>query len=107
MRAAVRKLLVLGPLPPESAATEEHIRQLEVALMEIQPPLTDAEAEGLVGQLGDDSCFGLAWTLVHLIETAPGWPLEVGLKASGTKWVSVLRERASAANLDAPDGGAA
>ncbi|MDX2851185.1 hypothetical protein [Actinacidiphila glaucinigra] len=33
--------------------------------------MTDEEAHALAGCFGDDECFGVAWVLLHLIETAP------------------------------------
>ena len=37
----------------------------------VKPPVTDEEAEELVECFGPDDCFGLAWSLVHLVETSP------------------------------------
>ena len=96
MRAAVRNLIALGQLPAESSATAEGVRQFEEALHSIDPPLTDSEAEALVPLFGPDTCFGLSWSLVHLIETAPGWPIEACLASGQSAWVERLRERAAA-----------
>jgi hypothetical protein len=46
---------------------------------------------------GDDDCFGLAWTLLHLIESTPGWPLPAALPDLRNEWVRRLRERAKRA----------
>ena len=74
VRDEVRDLLKLGPPPSE----EELIRnpsavfeKYEQLLLSIQKPVTDDEAKLLTGVFGVDGCFGLGWTLVHLIENRP------------------------------------
>jgi hypothetical protein len=96
VRTTVRNLIALGQLPAESAATVERVRLLEEALRSIDPPLTDSEAEALVPLFGPDTCFGLSWSLMHLIETAPGWPIEACFASGQSEWVQRLRERAAA-----------
>jgi hypothetical protein len=49
----------------------------------------------LVKLFGPDDCLGLAWTLLHLIETAPGWPVESALVGLEGEWIDRLRERAA------------
>jgi hypothetical protein len=44
---------------------------------------------------GPDDCFGLGWTLLHLIETAPGWPIKAVLDGSQGEWIDRLRERST------------
>ena len=39
--------------------------------------------------------FGLAWSLLHAIETAPGWPLMDVLSNADNEWIERLRERSS------------
>lgn len=82
MRPEVMRLVALGPLPLEDderpleqslALLEEYARNLSG----LEPPATDAEALALLAVFNpdeDDSCFGLAWSLLHFIETAPSWP---------------------------------
>ena len=94
MRNAVEALAALGVLPPEPRATAGQLQKIEHLLNELQPPLSDAEAAALVPLLGEGGCFGLGWTVLHLIETAPGWPIESALQGGG-EWVARLRERAS------------
>jgi hypothetical protein len=43
--------------------------------------------------LGTDDCFGLAWSVLHLVETAPGWPIEERLQDADNEWVSRLKQR--------------
>lgn len=70
MRPDVRTFVADGPLPDWDASEEEidrRVRQLEA----IARPVTGEEARALVACFGPDDCYGVAWTLLHLIETAP------------------------------------
>src|SRR4051794_26015272 len=101
MRDEIAHLVELDPLPAEQAPVEDFDRY-EPALAVVTPPVTDEEARALVGLFGPDDCFGAAWTLVHLIETAPGWPLWDCLKDSSNPWVVLLRESAERAGYVPP-----
>jgi hypothetical protein len=95
MRTEVRELRKLGPLPG-SDATLELIEAYERLLRGILPPVTDEEARALVTLFpaADDTCYGLAWILVHVIETAPNWPLKECVQPTDHSWIVVLRDRA-------------
>lgn len=93
MQQAISELLGLGPLPSSSAATVSTMQVFEERLSEVQTPVTDEEACALVKLFGPDDCFGLAWTLLHLIETAPGWPVRGALDGLEGEWIDRLRER--------------
>jgi hypothetical protein len=95
MQQAISALLVLGPLPSSAAATVPTMQAFEEQLSNVQTPITDEEASALVKLFGPDDCFGLAWTLLHLIETAPGWPVESALVGLEGEWIDRLRERAA------------
>jgi hypothetical protein len=98
VRDEVKALLRMGPLPSEEelirspASLVENYQQL---LLSIEKPVTDDEAKILTGTFGVDDCFGLCWTLVHLIETAPNWPIEEGLENIGDEWIQRLKDRAA------------
>ena len=94
MQQAVSALLVLGPLPNSAVATVQTVHAFEEQLSKVQKPVTDEEACALVKLFGPDDCVGLAWTLLHLIETAPGWPIESALIGLEGEWIRRLRERA-------------
>ncbi|MFB6579449.1 hypothetical protein ACFCYC_18900 [Streptomyces sp. NPDC056402] len=71
MRPEVQSFVVDGPLPNWDADEEElerRVKQLEA----IPSPVTTEEAHALADCFGPDDCYGVAWSLVHLIETAPG-----------------------------------
>ena len=94
LRPSIEYLISLGPLPADDGATVSQIAEIEEALVAIEQPVTDQEAAAMVLLFGNDDCFGLAWTLLHLIETAPGWPIMGSLGNSENLWVRTLRERA-------------
>lgn len=94
MQQAISALLALGPLPSSAADAVPTIKIFEEQLSKVQTPIMDEEACELVKLFGPDDCLGLAWTLLHLIETAPGWPVEGALVGREGEWIDRLRERA-------------
>jgi hypothetical protein len=94
MRKEVQELFSLGPLPACETAEEEQLKRYESLLHRVIPPVSDAEARSLLRLFGPDDCYGLAWTLLHLIETAPGWPLYDSLQNALNPWCEHLRLRA-------------
>ena len=94
MRPEIKRLVLLGPLPSEPEASVEHLRQVEALLLSVTKPVSNEEARALVRLFGPDNCFGLAWPILHLIESAPGWPLVDCLANSSNEWVASLRDRA-------------
>ena len=94
MRAQIRSLLELGRLPCEDDADVEQLSKYDTAYRKIKRPVTDEEAIALVGLFGEDGCFGLASSLMHLVETAPGWPIKDALDNPGNLWVLELKNRA-------------
>lgn len=95
IRQAVVDLAVMGPMPMEGLAEDTDVEIREALIATIVSPVTDAEARLLATVLGaaEDSLFGLKWAIVHLIESAPGWPLGDVLKPR-SPWIDLLRERA-------------
>ncbi len=95
MRKEVEKLLSLGAFPAEAATTADQVKLVEQAVAAIHAPVTDDEAVELVKLFGPDTYFGLAWTLLHLVETAPSWPIESCLPSSSQlEWIVFMRQRA-------------
>ena len=92
VRPPVKELAALGPLPNEASATEADLARRQELLHALTAPVSDEEALILVRLFGPDDCFGLAWTLVHLIETAPGW-LHLPLPELDNEWVTRLDHR--------------
>lgn len=95
MQTAIEDLVSLGPLPSSTAATAATVQAFEGQLSKVQTPVSDDEARALAKLFGPDDCFGLAWTLLHLIETSPHWPLRDVLDGLAGEWIDRLRERAA------------
>jgi hypothetical protein len=97
MRPEVQELVAMGPLPDSASAAGDMMKLEEYGrlLDAISKPVSDEEAEALVRLFGPDDGFGLAWTLVHLIESAPGWPFVDRLPAVDNEWIALLRDRSS------------
>ncbi|MEV4438105.1 hypothetical protein AB0K09_03655 [Streptomyces sp. NPDC049577] len=71
MRPEVEAFVAAGSLPDWEAGEEvidRRVKQLEA----ISAPVTPDEAEALAACFGPDDCYGVAWSLLHLIETSPG-----------------------------------
>lgn len=59
-----------------------------------QQEFNDLAADRMLPELDDDSdCFGLAWTLLHLIESTPSWPTREALAAVSGPWGELLSRR--------------
>jgi hypothetical protein len=96
MRSELQTFASLGSFPSEHEALPEIIAKHQTALHSISAPITDEEAKVLVSLFGPDDCFGLAWSILNLIETAPSWPILEILTDGGNEWIKTLRERAVA-----------
>lgn len=94
MQPAISALLALGTLPSSATTSIPTMQAFEEQFAKVQTPITDEEACALVKLFGPDDCFGLSWTLLHLIEAAPGWPVEGAFDGLEGEWIDRLRERA-------------
>lgn len=73
---------------------EEEVDRREGRLRAISGPVTPEEAAALATCFGPDDCYGVAWTLLHLIETAPGpVPQLADPGPDAGDWAEVLRTR--------------
>jgi hypothetical protein len=91
MRRAVAKLAKMGTLPSEEAPVAV-IQVYEDLLLSITQPVTDGEAKLLITLFGSDEAYGLAWYLLHLIESAPSWPIEECLQDESNEWIRRLKK---------------
>ena len=94
MRQEVTNLIELGILPLEDAATAELVQDFESRYQSITRPVSDDEARALIRMFNSDGCFGLASSLMHLIETSPSWPIAECLENAANQWVVELKDRA-------------
>ncbi|MFJ5078461.1 hypothetical protein ACIP8Z_28200 [Streptomyces sp. NPDC088553] len=96
VRCEVEDLIGAGALPSEDAS-EEEIAEAQRLLENIAAPVSDEEAQELALCFGPDNCYGLSWTLLHLIETAPGAQQANYPRNVENPWVQLLTARVEAA----------
>jgi len=94
VRTEVEELAKLGPLPSEDEAEVGQLERIEELYRAIAKPITDDEARVLIELFGPDGCYGVASSFMHLIETAPGWPIKDCLQQLNNEWKIELRNRA-------------
>jgi len=94
LRPEVERLVLLGSLPAEAGAVVSKIEEFQRALEAIAPSVSTEEAERLTTVFGPDDCFGLAWALLHLIESAPELPLRSEPPSDANEWIRDLWSRA-------------
>lgn len=90
IRHDVEKLAELGRFPDELEATDDDVRAREQLLLALSPPTSDAEAALLLPLLGEDDLFGLAWSIITLVESSPGWPDWHGISRLPAEWREIL-----------------
>ena len=97
MRPEVIELEKLGPLPSCDSVLRDNlgdqVGRYEQLITRIESPVTDDEAKILVNLFSSDDCFGLDWTLVTLVESAPSWPIPECLENTSNQWIRLLRQR--------------
>jgi hypothetical protein len=104
IRAEVARIVALAPLPPEDDCPDELIMDMDAAITAMPMQVTDTEALALLEVLATperSSYYGLMWTLIHAIESAPGWPLPQVWSRQGP-WIENLRTRARNAGFQPP-----
>lgn len=90
MQTAIEQLRTLGPLPPESTEDIDLIQRWQDTLALVSSPVDTSEAQVLCTLFGPDGCFGLAWSLVHLIETATDLSDEYLAQLPPNEWIHSL-----------------
>jgi hypothetical protein len=98
----VQAFLAAGPLPDEDAEGDEIDRRVE-QMGAIAEPVTAEEARALAGCFGPDDCYGVAWTLLHLIETGPNPVYTVRPAPEANEWQHRLWQRCVNAGLVADE----
>jgi hypothetical protein len=94
IREEVRALVALGPLPDSDTAEMDEMQRLQTAIERISPPVTRDEAVALLTVFGPDECYGLAWAVLHLIESTPGGiPIENAPADTENEWIRRLWAR--------------
>jgi hypothetical protein len=97
MREEIEELARMGPLPSCEVALrpdqKERIERYGLLIVSIHKPVTDEEERVLATLFGPDDCFEMEQQLVHLIESAPGWPLWDCLEDTNNEWIQWLIRR--------------
>ena len=96
VRSAVQALVALGPFPSEDDVELEDLTRRQELLEAVPRPVSREEAEALLGCFGPDGAYGLSWSLLHVIETAPeGAPISQEPGPTENEWVRLLWDRAN------------
>lgn len=102
MRPEVARLALLGRLPAELDVSEDDLHERETLLEALEGPVSVAEQKLLLPLLGEDDCYGLAWSIVTLVESAPSWPDWDGIRQLPDEWRGQLWDSAVNAGYPAP-----
>lgn len=97
MRREVEALRDLGPLPDEMSDRDEVLLDKQIPLLDairLEPPSPD-EIKVLCRLFPGDgeSAYGVAWTLVHIIEAGASWPDASHLALVQPDWRTILEDR--------------
>jgi hypothetical protein len=103
MRSNVQRIAELGSLPAEGSDTPPELIDLYADLIaNAERPITDEKAGALIRLFGEDDCYGVAWSLLHLLETVSDQSMLAllnDLEDTNGWWISLLRLRARNVNL--------
>ncbi|MEI7055101.1 hypothetical protein WBG06_04730 [Nocardioides sp. CCNWLW239] len=99
IRQEVLDLVRFGSLPSEDSS-DKQIGEAETLLSRLPKLLSDEEANALVAVFGPDDCHGLAWTLLHLIETAPSAQSASYHGDDDDPWIRLLNDRVASIKSD-------
>lgn len=93
LRVPVRELVERHDLVLSDDVSGETLAWAETLILSFSRPAQDDEAAMLLGLLSrsDDDCYGLNWSIMHFIETAPNWPDWSVLATVEGEWAARLR----------------
>ena len=104
IRSEIRDLEHLGPLPTDDddyPGIDQKLLDFELRLAAIDPPITMEEAQILASLFPEDGStgYGLAWSLLHLIETLNINDLKMIVPAiRSEEWRNDFKQRMKNAN---------
>jgi hypothetical protein len=100
MRGEFEKLVAFGRLPASDELDEETARRYGDAIAALPEAPTADEAVALIDLFppDDSTAFGLAWSILHKIESSPYWPVWSALDDRNS-WATRLRLRCERAGL--------
>ena len=105
VRDAIRQLVKAGPFPASRDATIEQVDLYESLIKQVTRPISLDEARALLRVFGPDDFFGVAWTVLHLIETTPLTSLEYPPEDISNEWIQFLWQRRRRARFLQDDEG--
>lgn len=96
MREEVTRLVALGAFPSERKTTIEQVEERGALVLALKKPATLEEALALLDifPATEETYHGLAWSVVHFIESAPGWSDKAVAPDDSRYWPEFLRGRA-------------
>jgi hypothetical protein len=82
----------------------EQITDVQRSIETMARPLSADDISALISALSaaGDTAFGLNWSILNLVETAPEWPLWDMLRDEGNDWVHCFRQRLANASFEVP-----
>lgn len=95
MTSSVKQLLEMGRIPADADMSDEMFERYD-RLLQFNRPLTEEEAEQLVGLFSPD-CDGLNWALLRAIQGAGCSPeklRKIAEKCPNEEYAEMLRKRA-------------
>ena len=102
IRTELKQLLSMAPLSSASAPNVALLEQQGALVLQLTKPATDEEACAAIALFGEDGSFGLAWSVVTFVESAPGWPIWECIRSKSNDGVDLLRERLANAGYSDP-----
>ncbi|MBN8637729.1 MAG: hypothetical protein J0M07_20585 [Anaerolineae bacterium] len=95
VRPAIRELSAMGPMPNQNDPNIDidKMESYQNLLLSVDPPVSADEARILATLFPADDFHELPWILLHLIESAPHWPLQDVLANVSNHWIVLLKQR--------------
>ena len=100
---AVTAILDITPTLVEQLDLPQ-IEAIEKLLSSLVLPLSLDDVRALVSLLpaNGDTAYGLNWSILHLVEAAPGWPHWEALQFQQGEWIDTLVRRLANAGVYPP-----
>lgn len=100
---AVRAILDITPTLVEQLDLPQ-FEAVEKLLSSLVLPLSRDDVRALVSLLpaDGDTAYGLNWSILHLVEAAPGWPHWEVLQFQKGEWIDRLIHRLANAGVSPP-----
>jgi hypothetical protein len=88
------ELSKMGSLPDESAEIADGVlERYDELFQQIKSPLTEAEAVVIARLFPPVACFGMEWTIVHMLERSENWPSKALEAIVSRQWKMEMLDR--------------